>query len=79
MKKIAMTIALLMGAAMTAHAGGTTAIVLPETVNFDGCEGRLVPGTNYYNDVVPGCKGQMDLYDETGAEARKREAAEAAS
>lgn len=56
-------------AATSAHA---------ETVNFDGCAGKLVPGTNYYNLIDPRCKTVSSQYDSTETEERKRAEEEAA-
>lgn len=43
-----------------------------ETVNFDGCEGKLVPGTNYYNLVDPRCKTETEKFQSSNAEENKR-------
>ena len=50
-----------------------------DTVNFDGCEGKLVPGTNYYNLVDPQCKTVSSQYETTGAEETRKAEAEAAA
>ena len=44
-----------------------------ETKNFDGCEVRMVPGTNYYNLVDPRCKGEMALHSSSRAEDSRAE------
>lgn len=49
-----------------------------DVVNFDGCDAKLVPGTNYYNLVDPRCKTESEKFQSTGAEERKKLAAEAA-
>lgn len=57
-----------------------SSVAFAETVNFDGCEGKLVPGTNYYNLVDPRCKTESSKYETTGAEeTRKAKAAEEAA
>lgn len=49
-----------------------------ETVNFDGCEGKLVPGTNYYNLVDPRCKTESEKFSSSPSEDTRREREEAA-
>jgi hypothetical protein len=48
-------------------------------VNFDGCKGVKVEGTNYYNLVDPRCKTEASKYETTGAEETKKLAAEEAA
>lgn len=64
--------------AICAFALVATAATASETVNFDGCEGRLVAGTNYYNLVDPRCKSVSSQYDSAETETARREAEEAA-
>jgi hypothetical protein len=59
-------------ALMAAAAIGFAGMSFAETVNFDGCEGKLVPGTNYYNLVDPRCKTETEKFQSTGAEETKR-------
>jgi hypothetical protein len=59
-------------------ASGVAGAAFAETVNFDGCEGKLVPGTNYYNLIDPRCKTVSSQYETTGAEETKKAAEEVA-
>lgn len=62
--------------AITAALIGTASFA-SETVNFDGCEAKLVPGTNYYNLVDPRCKTVSEQFSSSPGEDARRERAEA--
>lgn len=48
-------------------------------VDFDGCKGVKVEGTNYYKLIDPKCKSNLEIFGTTEAEENKKRAAEEAA
>ncbi|MDQ2066711.1 hypothetical protein Q9295_10010 [Xinfangfangia sp. CPCC 101601] len=69
MKKITLTLTMALALAGSA----VRANEQPQFVNFDGCEGKLVEGTNYYNFVEPGCKTYSRIHGSTPGEDKREE------